>query len=135
MICACGNYKGARALCNKCYQVEYLKRPGTKKRMRDQTKARANALIGFTPKIEESLKIYQNIKCAICLTSLMESGRGIDSMQRDHDHITGKARGLLCGACNKGIGYYEKYQHAHGLVISAYEEYLNNPPASKINLR
>lgn len=26
----------------------------------------------------------------------------------DHDHVTGKVRGLVCSSCNVVVGYYEK---------------------------
>lgn len=29
---------------------------------------------------------------------------GINQMHLDHDHVTGKFRGWLCGSCNRGIG-------------------------------
>lgn len=38
--------------------------------------------------------------CASCSITLQES-RGTHI---DHDHVTGKVRGLLCGGCNSGIG-------------------------------
>lgn len=38
--------------------------------------------------------------CAICLRP------SIRVMDIDHDHATGKVRGLLCHSCNLGIGYF-----------------------------
>lgn len=37
--------------------------------------------------------------CAICRTVFIKTPR------IDHDHITGKVRGLLCDPCNQGIGF------------------------------
>jgi len=43
----------------------------------------------------------QDLKCAICLTG--DPGKG--GFQVDHDHDTGKFRGMLCSGCNRGIGF------------------------------
>ncbi len=43
----------------------------------------------------------QEGKCGICGTHQSGEKRALDV---DHDHDTGKVRGLLCNACNKAIG-------------------------------
>lgn len=42
--------------------------------------------------------------CAICRSAFGKSNRGSKRLHVDHDHATGQPRGLLCGACNRGIG-------------------------------
>lgn len=46
----------------------------------------------------------QNGRCAICGTTV--PGRGRKRFCIDHDHVAGKVRGLLCMACNIGIGMF-----------------------------
>ena len=43
----------------------------------------------------------QERKCAICSTPIL-----LDA-PIDHDHETGKVRGLLCHKCNRGLGQFE----------------------------
>ncbi len=63
------------------------------------------------PKItEENYNILlekQNHRCAICLS--LDSACWLPAARRyglvvDHDHSTGKIRGLLCDTCNRYIG-------------------------------
>lgn len=51
----------------------------------------------ITPKEYETLYTKQKSQCALC-------ERKFQRLAIDHDHQTGKIRGLLCIACNTGIG-------------------------------
>lgn len=54
----------------------------------------------ITPEEYDELLKKQNGVCAIC------SGRDEKKeLAVDHDHTTGKIRGLLCSNCNPGIGF------------------------------
>jgi len=46
----------------------------------------------------------QNNRCAICGLEDIDNLHGVLCV--DHDHDTGKVRGLLCTACNYGLGYF-----------------------------
>ena len=60
---------------------------------------------GITPDVYDELLAKQNCKCAICGTETTGSKNGFFSI--DHCHTTGKIRGLLCNACNKGLGFFK----------------------------
>lgn len=51
----------------------------------------------------------QNGCCKIC--EHHQSGLNV-ALAVDHDHKTGKIRGLLCSLCNASLGRYEKYYDA-----------------------
>jgi hypothetical protein len=46
----------------------------------------------------------QGSKCAIC--GKVEPLRGRSFHPVDHDHSTGRVRGILCQACNVGLGSF-----------------------------
>ena len=59
---------------------------------------------GLTNEQYEQIFLIQKGKCCICTThqSLLNKALCID-----HDHKTGKIRGLLCDLCNRGLGYFK----------------------------
>lgn len=53
----------------------------------------------------------QNDACAICDRAITVGPEGKGSRQSaciDHDHITGRVRGLLCHGCNTAIGLFSE---------------------------
>jgi len=50
--------------------------------------------------------------CVICGNSPYIHGKNKISkvLHIDHDHSTGKIRGLLCSRCNGSLGWYEKFR-------------------------
>lgn len=57
----------------------------------------------------EQMLRKQNFRCKICKKHVSENKGpggfgGLQSFAIDHDHETGKVRGLLCNTCNRGLG-------------------------------
>lgn len=59
---------------------------------------------GLTPDGYEQLLLSQGGKCAVCTTD-KPNGPGGRYFFVDHDHATGKVRGLLCSNCNSILGH------------------------------
>lgn len=57
----------------------------------------------LSPDDFRDMLVGQAGRCLIC-DHVMQPGR---DTHIDHDHRTGKVRGLLCERCNKGIGHFK----------------------------
>lgn len=77
---------------------------------------------GMTSEQYRELDRRQEGRCAICKTPF--AGIGKKHRHVDHDHATGQVRGLLCGSCNQGIGYFKENVEALRAAIA----YLQSPP-------
>lgn len=60
---------------------------------------------GWTPEDYEEAYIKQDGKCAICGCKLNSSR--YTRFAGDHNHRTGKLRGLLCTNCNTALGLFK----------------------------
>ena len=64
----------------------------------------------------ESMLVDQNYKCAICKT--MDPGEYHGKFCVDHDHKTGKVRGLLCHNCNSALGnFYDNINYLQNAIL------------------
>lgn len=60
---------------------------------------------GITREEYDAMLVAQNYVCAICGKSQNRKTRGVlQPLSVDHDHKTGKIRGLLCHKCNIVLG-------------------------------
>lgn len=68
----------------------------------------------------------QNGKCAICHSDYGGHRNGEQkALAVDHDHKTGKVRGLLCEPCNQGLG---KFKDDANVVLEAYNYLKEHAP-------
>lgn len=62
--------------------------------------SKRHSLYGLSARDFDALFLSQGRRCAICQT--IDPGRR--SFAVDHDHTTGRVRGILCGRCNAVLG-------------------------------
>jgi len=81
---------------------------------------------GLSPEQFAAMLDEQNDLCAVCHVhmesrgELLPTGRKRTGICVDHDHVTGKVRGLLCSNCNKALGLF----HDDPVALEAAAAYL-----------
>ena len=100
----CGEFRPTWQYKPRCKNCEIC---NSKRRKRDDGDARRKASwvhglkkVGATPEMYERMFTEQNGLCAICVKPESNGRR----LAMDHDHATGRIRGLLCRNCNMALG-------------------------------
>lgn len=116
--------------CPKCHSRRYYQRPSRGRYCRDCHATRENrrhhqkrtmfARYGISPMQYDMLLEKQHDACAICHAIRADSGRK-RRFCIDHDHATGKVRGLLCNRCNRVLGMVSDSRK----LLLALDSYLN----------
>lgn len=84
---------GKREQCKKCLHDWYIR---NRESIREKHIRRA---FNTTSEIVELCRESQGGLCGICRQDL--------PLEIDHNHQTGKFRGLLCRSCNTGLGHFK----------------------------
>lgn len=115
-----------RGYCWPC-EKEYLRarNNGPKNAVRREVSRRSQQrnrgwrlmkLYGLTVEEYDAMRDRQGNRCAICKTE--EVGGNANHWHVDHDHATGRVRGLLCQRCNMLLGYAKD---DHNRLLAAVE--------------
>jgi len=102
----CKSADGLQAWCKVCARnaaTAYRKRnpkAGYEIRRRSVLKI----VYGLSEQEYDAMLEQQNNACAICFVPAWLEDR---RLAVDHDHDSGKVRGLLCARCNRGIGLFD----------------------------
>lgn len=80
---------------------QYHRDPAIRARQKLSAKKHTRGAHGLKP--HEARELKDGKPCGICGTIDPNSAR----MHVDHDHTTGKIRGVLCHNCNRGLGMFK----------------------------
>ncbi len=117
----------------QAYQKEYHKI----NRVKNKSRFKNNELkrkFGITLDQYNQMVLDQNNLCAICNKFETRNDPRTNSpmsLAVDHDHATGKVRGLLCNCCNYGLGLFEDLSSRLRIAAEYLEKHklINTEPA------
>jgi len=113
---------GITSVCKECVRKqrkEWHSKPENKKKTRNRNLQHA---FGITVDDYDALYTKQNGVCAICGKKEQKKNKyGVRRLVVDHNHITGKIRGLLCSCCNQGLGMFYTDSRHTDLLLNAVE--------------
>lgn len=92
-----------QSYCEACAAIK-----AKQKNRQDRIRSQRQQIKDKRPNAYAELYDTQNGCCAICgqhISALPNRGN-LPLLAIDHDHITGQIRGLLCHACNTGLGCF-----------------------------
>ena len=94
---------GLHQWCKECQRAASRAWDRSPKGQRQRRATHVKRAYGVTIEWLDEMLIEQGGVCAICKAD--EPG-GKGGFHVDHDHVTGKVRGLLCHDCNVGLGCF-----------------------------
>ena len=103
---------GIKAKCKSCCSIaekQYYYKDGSKTTSRRMCLKNTQLKYLYGISLEEVNMMHKNQNgcCAICKSSIKTIGGSQNRIEIgcvDHNHATGKVRGLLCHSCNRALG-------------------------------
>lgn len=92
-----------KSCCTAAARESHAKNPELNERRWHDSHLRRR--YGITLKQYEQLLVDQNGGCKLCGSKVGRQGTQM-RLCVDHDHKTGRVRGLLCGGCNGALGQF-----------------------------
>lgn len=104
------NFRNKKYCSVKCAKIQYRKYRELRKIdpccIEKKFYSRILKVYGLSKIDYDKMLANQNGACAVCLRHPLKIGSGKKILNIDHNHNTGKVRGLLCLQCNRVIGMF-----------------------------
>jgi hypothetical protein len=94
-----------KAGCGQCNRCKAKQRSAAYRRDPAPWRRREFQKYGLTEESFADMVVAQGGRCACCGATIESKSKRCKRLFVDHDHVTGKVRGLLCYHCNTGIGH------------------------------
>ena len=112
-----GRPSGRHCNCKVCHNAQVRE---SRARQGGSRKYHLKRRYGLSPEQFDALLAQQGFLCPICLKRA--------AVHVDHDHSTGRVRGILCEMCNGGLGQFRDNPETIESAIAYLEEHAGGDP-------
>lgn len=133
VLCRQSMFNHSRSLCNDCenerqrqYQSKRLKNGTSEYKAKVRSMNRKSCLktrYGISYDKFKEMSQAQDNRCMICRRLPWESRINLKELCVDHDHETGKVRGLLCSQCNTALGLFSDSKEKLNAAVNYLERH------------